>query len=67
MNVISNKDKIKDFLILSLIETIADLFTINYNIENFQVGERGTLEDVIEAGAFQATMDDAEPERDNLL
>ena len=33
MNIISNKDKIKDFLILSLIETIADLFTINYNIE----------------------------------
>ena len=40
---------------------------INYNIENFQVVERGTLEDVIEAGAFQATIDDAEPERDNLL
>ena len=38
----------------------------NYNIENFQVVERGTLEDVIEAGAFQATIDDAEPERDNL-
>jgi len=32
MNIISNKDKIKDFLILSLIDTIADLFTINYNI-----------------------------------
>ena len=40
---------------------------INYNIENFQVAERGTLEDVIEAGPFQATIDDAEPERDNLL
>jgi eukaryotic translation initiation factor 2-alpha kinase 4 len=37
MNVISNKDKIKDFLILSLIETISDLFTINYNIEKTQI------------------------------
>lgn len=33
MNVISDKDKIKDFLILSLIDTVADLFTVNYNID----------------------------------
>ena len=33
MNLINEKDNIKDLLILSLIDCISDLFTINYNIE----------------------------------
>ena len=33
MNLISDKDKIKDFLILSLIDTVVDLFTVNYNVD----------------------------------
>jgi serine/threonine protein kinase len=33
MEFISKKDKIKDYLILSLIETIAELYGINYNID----------------------------------
>jgi len=34
MDLISKKDKIKDYLILSLIDTVAELYSINYNIES---------------------------------
>tara|TARA_B100000902_G_scaffold381837_1_gene418822 strand:+ start:842 stop:1996 length:1155 start_codon:yes stop_codon:yes gene_type:complete len=34
MDLILKKDKIKDYLILSLIDTIAELYSINYNIES---------------------------------
>lgn len=33
MDILSKKDQIKDFIILSLIETVADLFTLNYDID----------------------------------
>ena len=33
MNLVNEKDNIKDLLILSLIDCISDLFTINYNID----------------------------------
>ena len=33
MDIISKKDKIKDYLILSLIETVAELYSINCNID----------------------------------
>lgn len=33
MDILSKKDQVKDFIILSLIETIADLFTLNYDID----------------------------------
>lgn len=33
MDILSKKDQLKDFIILSLIETIADLFTLNYDID----------------------------------
>ena len=34
MDLITKKDKIKDYLILSLIDTVAELYSINYNIES---------------------------------
>ena len=40
---------------------------INYNIENFSVSEHGTLQTITENRAMQATLDDQETERDNLL
>jgi replicative DNA helicase len=40
---------------------------INYSIDNFQVTENGTLENMVEAGALQATLNDEEPNRSELL
>ena len=40
---------------------------INYNIENFRVSEHGTLQDIIENQALQATLGDAEADRDDSL
>lgn len=33
MNMVYHKNKIKDFLILFIIDTVADLLTVNYNID----------------------------------
>jgi len=40
---------------------------INYDIENFRVSEHGTLQDIIENQALQATLEDADPNRGALL
>jgi hypothetical protein len=40
---------------------------INYNIENFRVTEHGTLQDVIDNQALQATLGDQEQGREELL
>jgi len=39
MDVISKKDKIKDYLILSLIDTVAELYSINYNSDKNVIKE----------------------------
>jgi len=40
---------------------------INYEIDNFRVSEHGTLQDIIENQALQATLEDADPDRGALL